>query len=96
MDKNYPGMSQEEYIRLFGNPLGELNLLVGYLRGLVVLLPNPNVDEFTNSQPEEQEEFVPNTQPIQVVYNFLAPTKVVAPMVNIGSIIATVDPPPIP
>ena len=37
MDRNYPGMSQEEYERLFENPLGELNLLVGYLKGPTIL-----------------------------------------------------------
>ena len=96
MDKNYSALSQEEYERLFGNPLGELNLLAGYLRGLAVPPPNPNVDGFTDSQPEEHEEFVPNTQPAQVVYTFLASTEVVMPTVSIDSNAATVDPPPIP
>ena len=92
MDINYLGISQEEYERLFGNPLGELNLLAGYLGGLVAPPPNPNVNEFIDSQPEDAEEFVPNTQPAQVVYNFMAPTEVVAPTVSIGSNTVTVDP----
>ena len=61
MDRNYPRMSQEEYERLFGNPFAELNLLTGYLGGLVASSPHPNVDDFTDSQLEEHEEFVPNT-----------------------------------
>ena len=96
MDRNYLALSQEEYERLFGNLLGELNLLAGYLRDPAVLPPNPSVDEFTDSQPEEHEEFVPNIQPAQVVYNFMAPTEVVAPTVSIGSNTATVDHPPNP
>ena len=68
MVNNYPALSQEEYERLFGNPLEELNLLAGYLGGPAVLLENPNVDGFTDSQPEEHEEFVPNTQAAQVEY----------------------------
>ena len=96
MDKNYLALSQEEYERLFGNPLGELNLLAGYLGGPAVPPQNPNVDEFTDSQPEEHEEFVPNTQPAQVEYNLMAPTKVLAPTVNIGSNTATIAPPPNP
>ena len=96
MDKNYPALSQEEYERLFGNPLGELNLLAGYLGGPVVPPQNQNVEEFTDSQPEEHEEFVPNTQPAQVEYNQAAPTEVLAPTVSIGSNTATVAPPPNP
>ena len=96
MDRNYPTLSQEEYEQLFRNPLGKLELLAGYLGGPTVLPPNPNVDEFTDSQPEEHEEFVPNTQPAQVVYNFMAPTEVVAPTVSIGNNTATVDPLPNP
>ena len=94
MDRNYPGMSQEEYKWLFGNPLGELNILSGYLRSPVVPPLHPNVDNFTDSQPEEHEEFVLNTQPTQVEFNFMAPTEVVVPTVCIGSNTATVDPPP--
>ena len=61
MDRNYLGMSKEEYEHLFRNPLKEFNLLASYLRGPVDPLPHPNVDDFTNSQPEEYEEFVLNT-----------------------------------
>ena len=96
MDKNYPALSQEEYERLFGNPLRELNLLAGYFGGPAVPPPNPNVDGFTDSQLELHEEFVPNTQPAQVEYNQAAPTEVLAPTVSIGSNTATVAPPPNP
>ena len=69
-------------------------MLAGYLGGPAVPPPNLNINEFTNSQPEEHDEFVPNIQPAQVEYNFMALTKVLAPTVSIGSNTATVDPPP--
>ena len=93
MDRNYPGMFQEKYERLFRNLLVELNLLAGYLGGPVVPPPHPNVNDFTDSQPEKHKELVPNTQPAQVEYNFMALTEVLAPTVSIGSNTATVDPP---
>ena len=71
-------------------------MLVSYLRGPVVPLSHPNVDDFTDSQPEEHEEFVPNAQPAHIVCNFLPPTEVVAPTVSSGSNTATVDAPSIP
>ena len=54
----YGDLTQEEYERLFGEPLADMSLLQGYLVGTRPPVPpfhSSIGDEFTDSQPDDGE-----------------------------------------
>ena len=60
--------TQEEYDRLFGGKMSDIDVIAGYVESQPIAAPIETVgpsyedDDFTNSQLVQGEEYVPNTQ----------------------------------